>query len=402
MARSVDTPSRPRVALQLILRGMPLPAALAVFATIVSRLQQGVNGIDLTLKPPILMDGIDSSSGIELSTCCAAFGDLPVTAGFTPSFVKMDIDSNVGAWQGENLKFLLLTVGTHVTNQCPISLQKFSSTDLHGSNHYTFEMLSLVDALRARMGDDSVCEAIMVPPPSNDHVAQIWGNTVDFLKPADWLPVRPVPSVFGVPGNMRIATNVSDPGNDPSPIDGQVRPPMDNLPACLHDNGIRPGLVAKALTDAHFNMSMPDPADVEIVNNLRVDTPHGVRMLPSRSWWLRWYCLQPDVSAHVYNSKYPCIGKVQMVNGKAPNEHTSRMPNAVTMCGERRYCANCTAVFKHLDRSFVESTMADTVLAMVANCVEHWADRPGPQPLVWGRPAGNMRTHVCKVTCSGM
>ena len=70
MARSVDTPSRPRVALQLILRGMPLPAALAVFATIVSRLQQGVNGIDLTLKPPILMHGIDSSSEIALSRQC--------------------------------------------------------------------------------------------------------------------------------------------------------------------------------------------------------------------------------------------------------------------------------------------------------------------------------------------
>ena len=74
----------------------------------------------------------------------------------------------------------------------------------------------------------------------------------------------------------------------------------------------------------------------------------------------------------------------------------------VTKCGHKRYCHNCQEVFKHLDRGFVEASMADTAIAMTANCVTHWAGRPGQQPLVWGRPTDPGRSHVCKGTCIGI
>ena len=400
--RPIDTQARPRALIQILISGVTVPAAVAVCAAIIPRLRRGIDGVDLIVKPPIITHGVHAWSQVLARDCVEQFGSPEVVFECTPSFVRQDISAHAAEWKRENVKWLLLNVATHPTVTPPIALPKFAPSDLHGSNHHGFELLALADGLRAALGDENVAEAIMVPQPSNDFVSQIWGGNVEFLKPADWLPVRPVPSVFGVPSNMRIASAVPDDGTSTDPCNGQVRAQMNALPALQHDNGIRPHLLSKAAAKVLMAMGNHDDIDVGTINNLRVDTPGGGRLLPSRGWWLRWYCLQPEASARVYDAKYPCIGQIMIHNGRAVTEQLGRMPHAVTICGERRYCANCMDVFRHLDRQFVEASMADTLLAMAANCAGHWAGRPGPQPLMWGRPAGNMRNHQCKETCLGI
>ena len=400
--RSLDTQARPRAVVQILISGITVPAAIAVCAAVIPRLRRGVDGVDLVVKPPIITHGVHGGSAILTGDCVEEFGSPEVCFECTPSFVKMNIAAHAAGWKKENVKWLLLNVATHPTVTPPIALPKFAPSDLHGSNHHGFEMIALSDGLRAALGDESVAEAIMVPHPSSDFVSQIWGGNVEFLKPADWLPVRPVPYVFGVPSNMRIASAVTDGGNCMDPCNGQVRAPMNDLPALQYDNGIRPHLLSKAAAKVVMACGNHDQTDERTLNNMRVDTPGGGRLLPSRGWWFRWYCLQPEVSARVYDKKYPCIGQIMVHTGRAVSEQFGRMPNAVTICGDRRYCAHCMEVFKHLDRQFAEASMADTLLAMAANCAGHWAGRPGPQPLMWGRPAGNMRTHQCKETCLGI
>ena len=400
--RALDTPARPRVSLQLMLCGPTIATNVAVVTSILQQFQRGINGVEILPKPPIIVHGLYPWS--QLTTDCAAeLGQPPVAWSASPSFVTMEINDNLAQWRADNTKFLLLTVATHVMNAAPMALNLFAPADMHGINAHTFAMLGVSDALRRAVGDDNVAEAVMVPPPCSDHVAKLWGGEMQFTRPEHWLPVRPVPRVFGVPSNVRIVPNVVDGGNNDQPIDGLPQPVTHGLPSVQHENGLRPSLLARAASNQWFACQDQASEDLATMERLRVSDPNGVRVMPSRAWWLRWYCLQPEMSAKVYAAAYPCVqGPIRCVNGKAAGPNDGGVAANVTKCGHKRYCHNCQEVFKHLDRGFVEASMADTAIAMTANCVTHWAGRPGQQPLVWGRPTDPGRSHVCKGTCIGI
>ena len=400
LPRSLDTPSRPRVTVQVVLIGMSLPASLAISNALVAKLREPVNDVDIVLKPAVVFHDRNDSK-ITADDCVRAGPIAPVKVYSTVTLYAADVRQNINQIISDNLKFVVLCAVASVVTGGPLLLPRLIPADTHMSNCHFYDALQLVDLLRQQLGgDDMVTEAILSPPPSGDWLSEAWGNSVEVISPRDWLPIRPIPSVYGVPSNFRVAPTFTDSGGDATPINGQQRANVTAIPAAGHFGAIRGHGLAKTISEGQFQtMRQATAEEAASIEAMRTDNGSGYRFLPCREWWIRWMCMDPQWSAHIYNAAYPCMQEVRRIDGKP--HRSAAPPGAVplTKCGDFRYCASCELVLKHLDRGFCESTMADTALSMISNAAGCWARKPGQLPLQWGRPTSAMRQHQCKKNC---
>ena len=397
--RSLDTSGRSRVVIQLVLVGTVLPASMAIASALTSKLQAPVDDVDIVMKPAVVVqERIESK--ITAEDVRAAGLNVNVRVYDNPRLYAVDVRQTANQLKSENVKFVVVCSAASVVTGGPLCLPRFGPSDLHCSNYATFDTLQLIDTVRQHVGgDDVITEALLSPPPSGDWLSEIWGNPVELIIPRDWLPIRPVPHICAVPSNFRVAPTFVDSAGLTAPVNGQTRANVMTLPEKYHHGTLRGFGLARTMSDSQFQtMRMAVAEETCIIDSLRVDDTNNRRLLPNRDWWVRWMCLHPPTSTAIYNAAYPCLGEVRKVDGKQ-HRGASLGPSALTTCGHVRYCCNCDLVLKHLDRGFTEATTADTALAMITNCLGHWARKQGQQPLQWGRPTSELRQHECKKAC---
>ena len=391
-----------RIAVQVVLAGMSIASAVSVAACLESqsRIQVGVADIQIAWLPAILLHELHEKT-LSIERCCEAFGNLEIRGATSPDALLKDIDKNIISLRSSLVKFVVLTVASPHA-RCSLKLHSGSSV-LHGENSYTFQMLHFVDGVRTLLGDNCICEAIMIQQQdAGKHVADIWGERVEHLPPDTWFDVRPTPAVYGVPSNMVIAQAMPDLGLHDAPLKGQTRPTVSQLPAVLPGECVRPSALDKFTNALCFGAVNATEDELKTVGLLKTGQVEGLPALPGRQWWLQWWCLKPQISAHLYDESYPCLEFINNWNGLKAKADGQQAAAACSNCGRVRYCVNCAKVCKDLDRGFVELSMVNTIMAMVSNCAPEWSGhRRGDQALMWGRPDASMRKHVCHAKCMG-
>lgn len=397
---------RPRVVLQVVLAGLPALSAMAVMTEVIAVQHVHVDGVDIPIDwmQPVLVHD-KQSVGFTLERCreLPQFRNVHMRCFPTGESLLRDAERDVSSLRSNHVKFVVFTVAPPHASDVKLKRQSGMSV-LHGQNAHTFDVLTFVDGIRTLLGDESICEAIMVQEQdSGRHVSDVWGEKVRQQNSTPWLQVRPTSAVYAVPNNMVIAQVVPDKGLQDTPLSGQARAHVLQLPSFAADECVRPSALDKFTQNVLFMGVMPTDSEKQCLAMLKSGHVSGQPSLPGRQWWLQWWCLKPEMTAELYDKHMPCAGIIDNINGRAA-AHTGGLYSKLqhASCGHVRYCERCSNIFKDLDAAFPEASMLNTIMAMVSSCVPHWIGRrSGLQNPKWGRPEPSKRGHVCNEKCTG-